>query len=93
MNKFLIALLSMFVITGCSSMPRPWLTDGYISTCDYFECNVKDIISGTEVKVNTPHPVPDFDKNTSIQDRQIIQSGGRPPFEDKSYRIRGTFKF
>ncbi|EQC00942.1 hypothetical protein [Photorhabdus temperata] len=91
MNKFLIALLSIFVITGCSSVPR--LTDGYISTCDYFECNVKDIISGTEVNVNTPHPVPDFDKNTSIQDRQIIQSGGQPPFEDKSYRIRGTFKF
>ncbi|WP_350305067.1 hypothetical protein [Photorhabdus viridis] len=91
MKKFLITLLSIFVITGCSSMPR--LTDGYVSTCDYFECNVKDIISGTEVKVNNPHPVTDFDKNTSIQDRQIIQSGGRLPIEDNSYRIRGTFKF
>lgn len=91
MNKFLIALLSIFVITGCSSVPR--LTDGYISTCDYFECNVKDIISGTEVKVNSRHSTPNFDKNTSIQDRQIIQSGGRPSFEKESYSIEGTFKF
>ncbi|AKH64445.1 MULTISPECIES: hypothetical protein [Photorhabdus] len=90
MNKFLIALLSIFVITGCSA---PQFSGGYISTCGYLECNVKDIISGTEVKVNTPRSVPNFDKNTSIQDRQIIQSGGRPSFEEESYRIGGSFNF
>ncbi|MBS9435766.1 hypothetical protein EAE91_00780 [Photorhabdus noenieputensis] len=91
MNKFFIALFSIFVITGCSSMPR--LTDGYISTCGYFECNVKDIVSGSEVKVDNIPSIPDIYRDISSQDRQIIQSGGRPSFEDKSYRIRGTFKF
>ncbi|TNH45446.1 hypothetical protein EP164_01810 [Photorhabdus luminescens subsp. sonorensis] len=90
MNKFLIALLSIFMVTGCS---MPQLSDAYVSTCGHLECNIKDIISGEEVKVDTTHPVPDFDKNASIQDRQIIQSGGRPSFEKESYRIRGTFKF
>ncbi|RAW93104.1 hypothetical protein [Photorhabdus laumondii] len=91
MNKFFIVLFSMFVITGCSSMPR--LTDGYISTCGYFECNVKDIVSGSEVKVDNVPSIPDIYSDISSQDRQIIQSGGSPSFEDKSYRIRGTFKF
>ncbi|NDL00568.1 lipoprotein [Photorhabdus bodei] len=90
MNKFLIALLSIFVVTGCS-MPR--LTDSYISTCGYFECNIKDIVSGSEVKVDNIHSIPDIYRDISNQDRQIIQSGGQPSFEDKSYRIGGTFKF
>ncbi|WP_445494513.1 hypothetical protein [Photorhabdus sp. SF281] len=90
MNKFLITLLSIFVTTGCST---PQFNGGYISTCGYFECNVKDITSGTEVKVNTRHSTPNFDKNTSIQDRQIIQSGGKPSFEKESYSIGGTFNF
>ncbi|PQQ42142.1 hypothetical protein C6H65_04970 [Photorhabdus luminescens] len=91
MNKFFIALLSIFVITGCSSMPR--LTDSYISTCGYFECNVTDIVSGSEVKIDNIRSIPDIYRDISRQDRQIIQSGGRPPFEDKSYRVGGTFKF
>ncbi|MGS0627480.1 MULTISPECIES: hypothetical protein [Photorhabdus] len=90
MNKLFIISLLVFIVTGCST---PKMNSSYISACGYSECNVKDIISGTRVKVNTTNSTPNFDKYTPIQDRQVIQSGGRPSFEKENYSVGMSFDF
>ncbi|WP_244866379.1 hypothetical protein [Photorhabdus heterorhabditis] len=90
MNKLFIISLLVFIITGCS---RPTLNSSYVSACGYSECNVKDIISGAKIKVNTKNSPPNFDEHTPIQDRQVIQSGERPAFEKESYSVGMSIGF